>query len=86
MSVGIEYLFDLCKREIALFSYIIEMVSIQQKRVFKRNGEEERGRGTEQKRNGEQERRTENITEQNSITRALGHKLSWVEHYNKSLK
>ena len=57
MSVGMEYLFDLCKREIALFPYIIKMVSIQQKRVFKRNGGEEQRRGTGE-RNREEERRT----------------------------
>ena len=47
MSVGIEYLFDLCKRKVALFSYIIEMVSIQQNEYL---------RGTEKRNRGESDR------------------------------
>ena len=70
------------QRKIALFLCIIKIVPIQQKRVFKRaNNLSQR---EEEWRTRKEDR--EDVQKRTASQRTLSHKLSWIEHYNKSLK
>ena len=81
MPVCIGYYSIYVKGKIALFSYIVEIVSIQQERVFKRANYL---REKEERRTRKEDR--EHVPDRTASQRTLGHKLSWVKHYNKSFE